>query len=86
MKRVILSGLLAVLLCTPVLAGPNYNVCFYSMDADSDGNVSKEEFRTAFAQGDEVFKAADADGDGVLGHEEWESYKESQGYEDAHEG
>lgn len=86
MKRLVISGLLAVLFCVPALAGPNYNVCFFSMDGDGDGTVSAEEFRTAFPEGGEVFQAADADGDSLLGHEEWEAYKESQGFEDAHGG
>ena len=86
MKRLLLSGLMAVFFCAPALAGSEYNVCFFSMDRDGDGAVSAEEFRAAFPDGGEVFGNADADGNTVLGHEEWEAYKESRGFEDAHGG
>ena len=85
MKKLILAAAFALLLCQPVAARTNYNVCFNSLDADADGSMSKGEFMVAFSEGDtSVFDQADADKDGVVSHEEWEAYKQAQGFE-AHE-
>lgn len=84
MRRMLLTGLLVGLFCLPALAGTDYNVCFFSMDSDGDEAVSAEEFRRAFPSGAAIFKAAETNGDGVLSHDEWETYKESRGFEDAH--
>ncbi len=54
------------------------------MDGNGDEVVSAEEFRRTFPDGGAVFKAAEKDGDGALSHDEWETYKESRGFEDTH--
>ena len=47
--------------------------------------MTKSEFKEAFPDGDmAVYKAADGNKDGVVGHEEWEDYKASQGWEENH--
>ncbi|QGY39405.1 hypothetical protein GM415_04470 [Pseudodesulfovibrio cashew] len=85
MKKAFLALCLFAALCLPAQAEPNYNVCFFSLDADGNEAVSKGEFLVAFSDGDmTVFEAADQDKDGSVSHDEWESYKESKGFEDAH--
>jgi hypothetical protein len=82
MKKLLFALAFALLFCQPVAAKTNYNVCFNSLDADVDGRMSKGEFLVAFSDGDtSVFDQADADKDGLVSHEEWESYKTGQGYE-----
>ncbi|EGB15807.1 hypothetical protein DND132_2604 [Pseudodesulfovibrio mercurii] len=83
MKKLFLALAFALLFCQPVAAKTNYNVCFHSLDADVDGRMSKGEFLVAFSDGDtSVFDQADANHDGSVTHEEWEAYKEAQGFED----
>lgn len=85
MKKLLLALALACFLCQPAAARTNYNVCFNSLDADTDGSMSKGEFLVAFSDGDTaVFDQADRDRDGVVSHEEWEEYKASQGFEEGH--
>jgi hypothetical protein len=82
MKKLFFALAFALLLCQPVAAKTNYNVCFHSLDADVDGHMSKGEFLVAFSDGDtSVFDQADTDKDGLVSHEEWEAYKASQGFE-----
>ncbi len=84
-KKMFFAIAVVLLLCQPVMADTNYNVCFNSLDADMDGSMSKSEFMVAFSDGDmAVYEVADADKDCVVGHEEWEAYKESQGFEESH--
>ena len=82
MKKLLLAMGIVLMLCRPAVAGTNYNVCFNSLDADLDGVMSKSEFMVAFSGGDvAVFDKADKDGNGNVNHEEWESFKKSQGFE-----
>lgn len=85
MKKVFLAMAMVLMMCQPVVAETNYNVCFNSLDADYDGEMSKGEFMVAFPSGDlKVFEAADGDKSGTVSHEEWETYKESVGLEERH--
>jgi Ca2+-binding EF-hand superfamily protein len=85
MRKILFAVALVLLLCRPAMAGTNYNVCFNSLDADQNGVMSKGEFLVAFSGGDvTVFEKADTDKDGAVDHEEWEAYKESQGFEETH--
>lgn len=85
MKKLCMGMVLACLLWLPAAAQTNYNVCFNSLDVDVNGSMSKGEFLIAFSDGDpSVFEQADRDGDGLVSHEEWEEYKESQGFEEGH--
>ncbi|WFS62892.1 EF-hand domain-containing protein [Pseudodesulfovibrio thermohalotolerans] len=82
MKKLFLALAFALLFCQPVAAKTNYNVCFQSLDVDVDGRMSKGEFLVAFSDGDtSVFDQADSDKNGSVSHEEWEAYKEGQGFE-----
>jgi hypothetical protein len=85
MKKLFFTLALFCLMCQPAAARTNYDVCFNSLDADVDGRMSKSEFLVAFSDGDtSVFEQADADKDGDVTHEEWEAYKEGQGFEEGH--
>ncbi|BCS89322.1 hypothetical protein [Pseudodesulfovibrio sediminis] len=85
MKKLFFAMAFVSLMCLPAQANTNYNVCFSSLDADMDGSLSKSEFIVAFSDGDmAVFTAADTDEDNVVTHEEWEAYKQSQGWEENH--
>ncbi|QJB55954.1 hypothetical protein [Pseudodesulfovibrio sp. zrk46] len=83
MKKLILSVAMLMAFALPAMAGTDYNVCFNSLDADGSDSVSRGEYLVAFPDADQtMFDKADADKDGALSHEEWEEFKESQGYEE----
>lgn len=83
MKRFVLIGAMLLAFTVPAMAGADYNVCFNSIDGDYDGELTTAEFDTAFPGGDAaVFQTADADKSGSVSHEEWEDYKQSQGFEE----
>ncbi|MCJ2165395.1 MULTISPECIES: hypothetical protein [unclassified Pseudodesulfovibrio] len=85
MKKLFFVLILVCFMCQPVAAQTNYNVCFFSLDADVDGCMSKSEFLVAFSDGDtSVFEQADADKNGDVTHEEWEAYKAGQGFDEGH--
>lgn len=85
MKILLFAVALVLLSSQLAMAGTNYNVCFNSLDADLDGVMSKREFMIAFSSGDvAVFETADQDRNGDVNHTEWETYKESQGFEETH--
>lgn len=87
MKRTALVLLMLALLGLPAIAGTDYNLCFSKIDMDYDGEMTKAEFSDAFPEGsDSVFLAADTDKNGTVSHEEWEEYKESQGFEEGEHG
>ncbi|XDB00166.1 EF-hand domain-containing protein [Sulfitobacter sp. LCG007] len=72
-KKLIVTGLAAVLVLGAPAAmareghGPFGPGMFRLLDADKDGNLSREEMQ---ARAKERFKEADTDGDGFLGREE----------------
>lgn len=81
----------AVVLCSLLLlnskafaADVSYNTCFMTLETDGDGVVSSSEFTSVFPKGSKVFSEADTNADGELDHDEWEDWKVSQGFEDAH--
>lgn len=83
MQKIVFTLIILATLCLPAMADTNYNVCFSTLDADGDGNMSKGEFMVAFSDGDMgVFDMTDTDKDGMISHEEWEEYKAAQGFEE----
>lgn len=87
MKQVLYIMVVLTLLCQPVLAGTDYNICFSRIDSDVSGEMTQNEFTEAFPDGDPaVFEVADGDKNGVVEHEEWEEFKSSQGFKENHEG
>ena len=85
MNKFLCALAMIAMLYQAAVAGEAYNVCFYSMDRNGDDVVVLEEFSAAMVNAEgSVFQAADADGNGELVHDEWEAYKESQGFEDHH--
>ena len=86
MKKVFFTLMFVALLAQPAFSGVDYDKCFGTLDNDYDGEMTKDEFKAAFPEGaDAVFMAADGDKNGTISHDEWEEYKESQGFEDKHE-
>ncbi len=84
MKKIVVALLLSLLLAFPAMAGTDHDICFSALDENMDGEMSSAEFNAVFPGDEAVFKAADADGSGSVSHDEWEEYKESQGFEEPH--
>lgn len=59
-------------------AAPQGQVTWSDLDADGDGNLSREE-AAALPELASVFDQADTDGDGVLTPQEYQAYAASQG-------
>nr|WP_321255054.1 hypothetical protein [uncultured Pseudodesulfovibrio sp.] len=85
MKKIFLACVLVLIASQSVSANTNYNVCFNSLDADVNGTITKGEFLVAFPSGKlAVFEKADTNADNAVDHEEWETYKTEQGFEENH--
>lgn len=83
MRSIIWAIALVMLFAAPALAKGGFNAHYPDMDADSNGGVSKKEFKAYFKQNDhpgKAFRAADVDGDGNVTHQEWHDFKASRGY------
>lgn len=64
----------------PEKAAQNAQARFDAMDADKNGQVSREEFSKAHPQmKDAAFEAIDADKDGSLSFKEWEDFAAGHG-------
>lgn len=64
----------------PEMAGQNVEARFDAMDADKNGQVSREEFFAAQPNMKEgAFAAIDADGDGALTIKEWKDFAAGHG-------
>ena len=69
---VLLSIFFIFSLGAPALADENKDhICFHTLDANQDGEVTIEEFERVYKDGADKFKAADADKDGKLTHDEY---------------
>lgn len=69
----------------PEMAGLNVEERFAGMDADKNGQVSREEFFAAQPQMKEAaFDAIDADKDGAISLQEWAGFSAGHGKSDPH--
>ena len=57
-----------------------YAAHFGDIDSNGDGQMTAEEFRAFFPDGElKVFETIDTDRNGVVSHEEWHRFKEAHG-------
>ncbi len=54
------------------IATESEGICYKSIDSNSDGKITLEEFKKKFGDNEKRFKAIDKDKNGMLSHEEYD--------------